>query len=104
MGWDSSDVVRFDLRSNLQGQMTITKLKNGCYLFIIVPRVFGCEKDLSWAVNVLMWSDLTFEPFRIFLIIAVIFKNAVFLQYHVVLLRWVHLAYFTVVSFYIVCI
>ena len=59
---------------------------------------------LSWAVNVLMWSDLTFEPFRIFLIIAVIFTNAVFLQYHVVLLRWVHLGYFTVVSFYIVCI
>ena len=59
---------------------------------------------LSWAVNVLMWSDLTFQPFRIFLVIAVIFKNAVFLQYLVVLLRWVHIAYFTGVSFYIVCI
>ena len=46
MGWDSFDVVRLDLGSILQGQMTIAKHKNACYLFIFVPRVLGCETDL----------------------------------------------------------
>ena len=35
MGWESSDVVRFDLRPLLQGQMRIGKLKSAYNLLII---------------------------------------------------------------------
>ena len=35
MGWESSDVVRFDLGSLLQGQTRIAKLKSAYKLLII---------------------------------------------------------------------
>ena len=41
MGWESSGVVRFDLRPRLQGQMRIAKLKSVYHLLIIGPRGLG---------------------------------------------------------------
>ena len=38
LGWESSDVVKFDLWSLLQGQMRIAKLKSAYTLLIIAPR------------------------------------------------------------------
>ena len=46
MGWESSDVVRFDLGPLLQGQMWIAKLKSSYNSFIIVSGVLGCETNL----------------------------------------------------------
>ena len=37
MGWESFDVVRFDLGPLLQGKMRIAKLKSAYYLVIIGP-------------------------------------------------------------------
>ena len=89
MGWESSDVVRFDLWSPLQGQMRMAKLKSAYNLFIVVPRLSGCETNLkvitgwetsdvvrsvlefwdvklvyskSWAGSFLMRSDFTLGP------------------------------------------
>ena len=41
MGWESSDVVGFDLGPLLQGQMRIAKLKRAYNSFIIGPKRFG---------------------------------------------------------------
>ena len=41
MGCESSDVVRFDLISLLQGQMGIAKLKSAYNSLIIGPRGLG---------------------------------------------------------------
>ena len=41
MGWESSDVVRFDLGPLLQGQTRIAKLKSACNSFIFGPRGLG---------------------------------------------------------------
>ena len=38
MGWESSDVVGFDLGPILQGQTRITQLKSAYHLLIIGPR------------------------------------------------------------------
>ena len=38
MGWESFDVVRFDLGSLLQGQMRTAKLKSAYNFLIIGPR------------------------------------------------------------------
>ena len=43
MGWESSDVVSFDLGFLLQGQMRIAKLKLTCNSLIIGPRGLECE-------------------------------------------------------------
>ena len=45
MGWESFDVVRFDLGPLLQGQTRIAKLKNNS--LIIGPRGFQCETNLE---------------------------------------------------------
>ena len=42
MGWESSDVVGFDLGSLLQGQTRIAKLKSAYNSLVIGPR------DLRW--------------------------------------------------------
>ena len=64
MGWESFDVVRFDLGSLLQDQTRIAKLKSAYNLLIIGPRDFNvkptCRKSL--AGNLLVWSDLTLSP------------------------------------------
>ena len=41
MGWESFDVVRFDLGPLLQGHMRIAKLKSAYNLFIIDPGGLG---------------------------------------------------------------
>ena len=46
MGWESSDVIRFDLEPLLQGLMRTTKLKSDCNLLIIDPRGLQCETNL----------------------------------------------------------
>ena len=45
MGWESFDVVRFDIVPLLQGQTRIVKLKNACNLLIIGPRDLQCETN-----------------------------------------------------------
>ena len=46
MGWESSDVVRFDLGSLLQGQMRLAKLKSAYNSLTIGLTVLGCETGL----------------------------------------------------------
>ena len=46
MGWESSDVVRFDLGPLLQGQTRTAKLKSVYNLLIIGPRDLQCETNL----------------------------------------------------------
>ena len=41
MGWESSDVIRFDPGPLLQGQTSIAKLKSAYNLLIIGPRGLG---------------------------------------------------------------
>ena len=45
MGWESFDVVRFDLGPLLQGQ-TIAKVKSAYISLIIGPRGLQCETTL----------------------------------------------------------
>ena len=45
MGCESSDVVRFDLKPLLQGQISLAKLKSAYNLPIIAPRGMQCETD-----------------------------------------------------------
>ena len=46
MGWESSDVVTFDLGPHLQGQTRIAKLKSVYNSLIIGPRGLQCETNL----------------------------------------------------------
>ena len=46
MGWECSDVLRFDIGSLLQGQMRTPKVKSAYNLLIIGPRGLQCETDL----------------------------------------------------------
>ena len=60
MGYESSDVVRFDLGLLLQGQMRIAKKVLISRLLLVLE---VCDVKLtyrkSWAGNLLMWSNLT---------------------------------------------
>ena len=47
MGWESFDVVRFDLWPLLQGQTRIAKLKSANNSLIIGPRRLQCETKLQ---------------------------------------------------------
>ena len=47
MGWESFDVVRFDLGPLLQGQMRTPKLKSAYNSLIIDPRGLQCETNLQ---------------------------------------------------------
>ena len=47
MGWESSDVVRFDLGPLLQGQTRIPKLKSAYNSLIVGPRGLQCETNLQ---------------------------------------------------------
>ena len=60
MGWESSDVVRFDLGFLLQGQTRTAKLKSVYNSFIIDPRGLQCETNLQ---NIVGWesSDVRFD-------------------------------------------
>ena len=46
MGWESSDVVKFDLEPLLQGQTIIAKLKSAYNSLIIEPRGLECQTNL----------------------------------------------------------
>ena len=46
MGWESSDVVRFDLGPLLQGQTRVPKLESAYNSRIIGPRGLQCETNL----------------------------------------------------------
>ena len=46
MGWESCDMVRFDLGPLLQGQMRIAKVKSVYNPLIIGPRSLQCEANL----------------------------------------------------------
>ena len=63
MACESFDVVRFDLGPLLQGQMRIGKPKIGYNLLIIGLEVWDGKPGnrKSWAVNLLMWLDLTMD-------------------------------------------
>ena len=60
MGWDSSDVVRFDLELLLQDQTRTAKLKSVYNSFIIDPRGMQCETNLQ---DIVGWefSDVRFD-------------------------------------------
>ena len=45
MGWESSNVFRFNLGPLLQGQMRIAKLKSSYNLLIFGPRGLQCETN-----------------------------------------------------------
>ena len=47
MGWESSDVVRFDLGPLLQGQTRTAKLKSAYNSFITDPRGLQCKTNLE---------------------------------------------------------
>ena len=47
MGWESSDVVRYDLETLLQGEMRTAKLKSAYNSLIIDPRGLQCETNLK---------------------------------------------------------
>ena len=47
MGWESCDVVRFDLVLLLQGQMRVDKFKSAYDLLIIAPRGLECKTNLQ---------------------------------------------------------
>ena len=46
MGWESFDVVRFDLGPLLQGQTRIAKIKSAYNSLINGPRGLQCETNL----------------------------------------------------------
>ena len=46
MGWESSDVVRFDFGPLLQGQRRIAKINSAYNSLIIDPRGLQCETHL----------------------------------------------------------
>ena len=60
MGWESSDVVRFDLEPLLRGQTRTAKLKRVYSLFIIGSRGLQCETNLQ---DIVGWesSDVRFD-------------------------------------------
>ena len=67
MGWESFGVVRFDLGPLLQGQTRMAKLKSAynCLIkLLLVLEVWDGKPTYrkSWTKNLLMWSDLTFDP------------------------------------------
>ena len=47
MGWESSDVVRFDLEPLLQGQTRVAKIKSAYNLLILGPRGLVYEANLK---------------------------------------------------------
>ena len=54
MGWESSDVVRFDLGPLFQGQMRIAKLKSAYNSLIIDPRSLQYETKL---LEIMGWES-----------------------------------------------
>ena len=64
MGWESSDVVTFNLGPLLQGQTRIPNLNVLITRILLVLEVYNVKPTYrkSWAGNLLMWSGLTLDP------------------------------------------
>ena len=64
MGWESVDVVRFDLGPLLQSQTRRAKLKSAYNSPIMVPEVWDGKQIYrkSLAGTLLVWSDLILDP------------------------------------------
>ena len=64
MGWDSSDVVRFDLRPLSKVKRGWPNIKVFITCLILVLEVWDVKPIYrkSWAGNLPMWSDLTIGP------------------------------------------
>ena len=64
MGWESSDVVTFDLGPLLQGQMRRASLKVLITCLLLVLEVCNVKQTnrKSWAGNLFVWSYLTLDP------------------------------------------
>ena len=64
MGWESVDMVRFDLGPLLQGQTRIAKLKRLITRLLLVLEVWDGKPTYRklWAGILLVWSDLTLDP------------------------------------------
>ena len=64
MGWESFDVVRFDLGPLLQGQTRIANLKSAYNSLIMVLEACNVKPTYrkSWAGNLVMWPGLTLDP------------------------------------------
>ena len=64
MGWESFDLVRFDLEPFLRGQMRIAKSKVLINRFFLVLEVCNVKPSYrkSCAKNLLMLSNLSFGP------------------------------------------
>ena len=60
MGWESFDVVRFDL-GPLQGYTRIAKLKSACNLLIIGPRGLQCETTLQEIIGLESFDMVRFD-------------------------------------------
>ena len=60
MGWESTDVVRFDLQPLLQGQTRIAKHSSAYNSFIIYPRGLQCETNLQDIMG-MESSDVRFD-------------------------------------------
>ena len=56
MGWESSDVVRFDLEPLLHGQTRTAKVKSAYNSFIIDPRGLQLQDIMDWES-----SDVRFD-------------------------------------------
>ena len=61
MGWESSDVVKFDLEPLLQGQMRTAKFKSANNLLIIDPRGLQCETNLQEIMGWESFDVVTFD-------------------------------------------
>ena len=63
MGWESFDVVRFDLGPLLQGQMRTAKLEGFISHLLLILEVCNVKPTcrILWA-GILLMSDLTFGP------------------------------------------
>ena len=62
MGWESSDVVRFDLKPLIQGQTRTAKLKSAYNSFIIDPRGLQCETNLQ---DIMGWESSDVDSFNL---------------------------------------
>ena len=54
MGWESSDMVRFDFGPLLQGQTIIAKLKSAYDSLIFCPRGLQCQTNL---LEIMAWES-----------------------------------------------
>ena len=61
MGWESFDVVRFDLGPLLQGQTRIPKLKSAYYSLIIGPRGLQCKTNLQEIMGLESFDVVRFD-------------------------------------------